>query len=160
MKHVGRVVVVGLLPFLPQALTGPPTFNPGPDFAAACYSTPLPSLAPSTGNRTAGWGSPSIKDETSTCCDSLSDVRVEIDFVDTQLLGLLARRAALVREATRFKLTHDTVDVPSRDLQVIDQAVEDATNVHLPQTIARAVFAAIIEACVPFELCVFDSFHG
>ena len=87
-------------------------------------------------------------------------------------------RAAFVREATRFKSTHDTVDVPSRDQQVIDNAMANATAFHLPQTIAKAVCTAIIivNTGVPFELCVvsapgfylcyasldmsqFDSFH-
>lgn len=59
-----------------------------------------------------------------------------------------------MREATRFKATHDTVDVPSRDRQVIEQAVESAPQYNLPQVIARGVYSAIINASVKFELCV------
>lgn len=59
-----------------------------------------------------------------------------------------------MREATRFKATHDTVDVLSRDRQVIEQAVESAPQYHLPQVIARGVYSAIINASVKFELCV------
>ena len=44
--------------------------------------------------------------------------------------------------------------MPSRDEQVINEAVANATAIHLPQTIARAVFTAIINSSVPFELCV------
>jgi chorismate mutase len=68
-------------------------------------------------------------------------------------LGVPAR-AGYVREATRFKATRDTVDVPSRDQQVIDNAVASAIAVHLPQTIARAVFTTILNSSVSFELCV------
>lgn len=68
-------------------------------------------------------------------------------------------RAGYVREATRFKATHDTVDVPSRDQQVIDSAVASAIALHLPQTIARAVFTTILNASVSFELCVVIDFY-
>lgn len=59
-----------------------------------------------------------------------------------------------MREATRFKATHDTVDVPSRGRQVIEQAVEGAVRYRLPQIIAKGVFSAIINASTIFELCV------
>ena len=65
-----------------------------------------------------------------------------------------------VREATRFKTTLDTVDVPSRDTAVIEGAVAAAnsTTPPLPQTVARGVFEAILNASVPFEECVFEEF--
>ncbi|KAF8180119.1 hypothetical protein BJ912DRAFT_855388 [Pholiota molesta] len=133
------------------------------DFAWACYENPLPSLTPSLDNRSIPWGTPSIVNGTSICCSSLDEVRAGIDAIDAQLLELLSRRqvvsAAFVREATRFKGTVGEVDVPSRDSQVIAAAVASATAMHLPQSIASVVFTAIINASVPFELCVFDSFH-
>lgn len=63
-------------------------------------------------------------------------------------------RATFVREATRFKATRSVVDVLARDAEVIDGAVHDAPTYHLPQTVASAVFSAIINSSVPFELCV------
>ncbi|KAF8964778.1 chorismate mutase [Flammula alnicola] len=157
MKHFQLSSFLVLALALPQVLSGRP--NPTKDFAEACYGEPLPDIPLSMDNRTIPWGAPTIINGTSTCCSSLDQVRAGIDAIDSQILELLSQRAAFVREATRFKATHDTVDVPSRDQQVIDEAVANATGVHLPQTIARAVFTAIINASVPFELCVFDSFH-
>ncbi|KAJ3577020.1 hypothetical protein NP233_g30 [Leucocoprinus birnbaumii] len=134
----------------------------GDDFAQACYLQPLPSVPASQDNRTIPWGSPSVTDKNGkvTCCSSLDEVRQGIDDVDNQLLDLLSQRAAYVREATRFKATRDTVDVPTRDQQVIDEAVGNATQFHLPQVIAQGVFSAIINSSVGFELCVFDSFDS
>lgn len=63
-----------------------------------------------------------------------------------------------MREATRFKNTYATVDNPARDAQVIDGAVEGAVAVGLPQTIAAAVFEAIIKSSVFFEQCVVSFF--
>lgn len=59
-----------------------------------------------------------------------------------------------MREATRFKATRDTVDVPSRNRQVIEQVLEGAIRYGLPQVIAKGVFSAIINASITFELCV------
>lgn len=67
-------------------------------------------------------------------------------------------RAAYVREATRFKETYATVDNPTRDAQVVNEAVEEAPTVGLPQTIAAAVFETIINSSVLFEQCVVRNF--
>lgn len=64
--------------------------------------------------------------------------------------------AGYVREATRFKSTLDSVDVPSRDAQVVQEAIDDAntTTPPLPASIAKGVFEAILNASVPFEECI------
>jgi hypothetical protein len=62
------------------------------DFASACYQSPLPSISPSTANRTIPWDNPRIKNGSMTCCSSLGEVRAEIDRVDAQLLQLLSKR--------------------------------------------------------------------
>jgi hypothetical protein len=64
------------------------------------------------------------------------------------------RRAALVKEATRFKSTRDKVSDPTRNAQVIERAINNSVNVHLPQVIADSVYTAIINSSVQFELCV------
>ncbi|EAU83997.2 hypothetical protein CC1G_11435 [Coprinopsis cinerea okayama7 len=123
-----------------------------------CYLEPLLGLPPSPDSRIIPWGSPGIVNGTSTCCTSLDEVRAGIDNVDQQLLKLLSQRAALVKEATRFKSTRDKVNDPTRNAQVIERAINNSVNVHLPQVIADSVYTAIINSSVQFELCVFDSF--
>lgn len=82
--------------------------------------------------------------------------------MDAQLLTLLAQRAAYVREATRFKATLGTVDVPARDAEVVEGAVEMAkgTVPRVPEVVARGVFEAVLNASVPFEECVFEACGG
>ena len=173
-----KVACSSLIVLIPLIFTAASASSPSStnDFASACYNDLLPSIPPSTTNRTIPWGNPSVKNEPQTCCSSLDEVRAGIDMVDAQLLKLLAQRyfqrmrvsefwkswilfhrAAYVREATRFKATHDTVDVPARDQEVIDGAEANATAAHLPKTIAKAVFSAIINSSVPFEYCVVSS---
>ncbi|CZT02859.1 uncharacterized protein RAG0_09853 [Rhynchosporium agropyri] len=127
---------------------------------SSCYASPLPPLSPLslTTSRPTPWGKPAFTLPNGTlCCDSLTQVRAGINAIDAQLVELLAQRAAFVREATRFKRTIDSIDVPARDREVIEGAVNASrkTEPRLPETIARAVFEAIINASVPFEECVF-----
>ena len=83
-----------------------------------------------------------------------------------------------MREASRFKATRYDVEAPSRDQEIIQGAVLNASAVQLPQTMAEAVFTSIINSSTVFELCIvslqlfssphvlfgslhqFDSFHG
>ena len=53
------------------------------------------------------------------------------------------------------------VDVPARNVEVIEGAVNASrtTTPRLPETIAKTVFEAIINASVPFERCVFGEFE-
>jgi chorismate mutase len=137
-----------------------------------CYYDPLPSIPPSTDNRTVPWGEPTIQYANgTTCCSSLTEVRDQLDTVDAELLKLLSRRcgfeyasikfsihrrfrSAYVREATRFKATVTDVNDPSRNAEVIQGAVDGAPAVHLPQIIAQYVYEGIINSSVPFEECV------
>jgi chorismate mutase len=64
------------------------------------------------------------------------------------------RRAAYVREATRFKSTRASVNVPSRNEEVVRQAEQQAVHVGMPVTVARATFETILNSSVPFEQCI------
>lgn len=59
-----------------------------------------------------------------------------------------------MREATRFKSTRASVNVPSRNEEVIRQAEQQAEYIGMPVTIARATFEAILNSSVPFEQCI------
>lgn len=136
------------------------TTNGSTDFAAPCYASTLPPTPAdaSSINRPAPWGTASlVLPNGTTCCDSLSQVRAGIDEIDALLEEAIAVRVGLVREAARFKATLGSIDVPSRDAAVIQEAVEKAnsTSPPLPATVAKGVFAAILNYSVPFEECVF-----
>lgn len=118
---------------LPTALTSKSTSTSsspsgtGSDFALPCYAATLPPLVPSTASRATPWSTAALAlPNGTTCCDSLSQVRAGIDAVDEQLIALLALRLGYVREATRFKGNLSAVDVPARDAQVVEGAVEAA----------------------------------
>ncbi|KAG1719756.1 chorismate mutase, partial [Suillus lakei] len=120
-----------------------------------CYYDPLPSIPPSTDNRTIPWGKPTIQYANgTTCCSSLDQVREQLNTIDAQLLQLLSTRASYVREATRYKATIADVNVPSRNQEVIQGAVDAAPSVHLPQIVAKKVYEGMINSSVLFEECI------
>lgn len=59
-----------------------------------------------------------------------------------------------MREATRFKSTRASVNVPSRNEEVVHQAEQLAEHIGMPVTIARATLEAILNSSVPFEQCI------
>ncbi|QQK43333.1 Chorismate mutase, type II [Penicillium digitatum] len=104
--------------------------------ADACYGPNLISV-PSGDHRPVPWGTPSVHFSSmngtlTTCCDSLDEIRTALDEIDNQLLDLLNRRAAYVREATRFKSTRASVNVPSRNEAVLEQAEQQAVAFLIP----------------------------
>lgn len=52
-------------------------------------------------------------------CGSLADVRAEIDRIDEQIVALIARRAAYVRAAARFKTSEAAVAAPERQAAML-----------------------------------------
>ena len=47
-------------------------------------------------------------------CQSIDQVRAEIDRIDREILALLGRRAGYVHAAARFKMTEEAVAAPDR----------------------------------------------
>ena len=76
---------------------------------------------------------------------SLTDVRVDIDRTDRQLIELLSGRVALVREAFAMK---GEASVPLRDeareREIVEAAVAAGQERGLPEPHVRAVFSAIL----------------
>ena len=85
--------------------------------------------------------------------DTLAEVRQAIDALDSQLIGLLARRQQLVAQAGRLKPKHDAqaVAAPERVAQVLKARREQAAAVGLSPDVAEAVWPAMIDAFTRFE---------
>jgi isochorismate pyruvate lyase len=82
-------------------------------------------------------------------CNSLEDVRQNIDRLDGQIVTLLAERGACVAQAARFKKDRDAVKAPARVEQVIAKvrALAEAAgaNPEVTEQVYRAMIAAFIE---------------
>jgi isochorismate pyruvate lyase len=83
---------------------------------------------------------------------SLAEVRTRIDALDADLVGLLARREALVRAAAAFKKDEQAVRAPDRVERVVAAARGKAAEAGLSPEVAEAVWRAMIAAFVELEL--------
>lgn len=89
---------------------------------------------------------------TSTSCDSLGQVRSNIDRIDREIVALLAERGRYVLEAVRFKTSEQTVRASDRIEQVVAQARENAEAFGADAAIIETVYRSMIEAFVRAEL--------
>ncbi|EAS36626.3 uncharacterized protein CIMG_01980 [Coccidioides immitis RS] len=158
-------MILGLFIYLPLALLGCVAASPnGWDRVQACYAEELPPLRANPMAREIPWGTPSVHFSSlngtlSTCCESLDGVREALDEIDKQFLELLNRRMAYVQEATRFKHTRESVNVPARNKQIVERAKREAVRLGMPVSVAKAVYETVLKAGIRFEECIFDEYE-
>ncbi len=83
-------------------------------------------------------------------CNSIEEVRTNIDSIDRKIVTLIAERSGFVNQAARFKKTTDDVQAPARVEQVIDKvralAAELGGNAEITEVVYRAMISAFIAA--------------
>ncbi len=85
-------------------------------------------------------------------CTDLSQVRVEIDRVDTALIDLIAERFGYVERAWQIKLgLGQEANVPWRNQQVIDKVRTRADARGLPPDLAEALWRQMIGWFIQYE---------
>lgn len=92
-------------------------------------------------------------------CDSLDEVRANIDRIDSALVALIAERAHFVRLAARFKKNSAEVRAPNRVEQVIAKALLQAASVGAPPAVVEAVYRAMIDTFIQCELGEHQQLH-
>jgi isochorismate pyruvate lyase len=85
-------------------------------------------------------------------CQSIEEVRQQIDRLDRQIVTLLAERGAYVRQAARFKRNGDEVRAPQRVEQVIGKVVSLANELGADSMVIEQVYRAMIDAFIAAEL--------
>lgn len=83
-------------------------------------------------------------------CESLEDVRAQIDRIDRRMVALLAERSGYVLRVASFKKSHAEVAAPQRAEEVIRKvkglAAELGANPAVVERVYREMIAAFIEA--------------
>ena len=93
-------------------------------------------------------------------CDTLTDVRREIDRLDQKIVRLLAERAGYVGEAARVKEKASQIVDRSRIEEVVGRAGQRAEALGADgETIAR-IYRAMIDAFIAFERRAFSKKGG
>lgn len=85
--------------------------------------------------------------------DALSNIRIEIDHIDRELIRLLAQRQVLVEKAGRLKPKGDKVAVQASDrvAQVIANRRKEALELGLSPGVAESVWRSMIQAFIALE---------
>jgi isochorismate pyruvate lyase len=82
-------------------------------------------------------------------CQSLSEVRAEIDCIDREIVALLGRRAGFVHAAARFKETEEAVTAPDRQAAVFrtrrEWAREEDLDADFIERLYRELIAYFVE---------------
>ncbi|MDJ0514311.1 MAG: chorismate mutase [Methyloceanibacter sp.] len=84
-------------------------------------------------------------------CDSMDEVRVEIDRIDAQLVDLICERFAYVDRAWQLKDSPADATVPWRIQQVIDKVRARAERNDLPPELVEALWRQMIGWFIQYE---------
>ena len=90
-------------------------------------------------------------------CETMTDVRREIDRLDRELVTLLAERQSYIEQAGQIKATRDKVrDVP-RIEDVVAKVLAAAKEAGLSPAMAEPVWRLLIEKSIEHEYVEFDA---
>lgn len=85
-------------------------------------------------------------------CESIEQVRANIDRIDRQLVALLAERGGYVAQAARFKNSSEEVRAPQRVEQVLARVTALAGELGADPEVTARVYRAMIAAFIEAEL--------
>jgi isochorismate pyruvate lyase len=95
------------------------------------------------------WGKPSV--DGGKCCETLAEVRENIDRIDRQILTLMAERGKYVVEAGRFKASPAAVSDPARVEAILAKVRKIAAEDGLSPEVAERTYRAMIAAFTDYE---------
>jgi len=84
-------------------------------------------------------------------CESMADVRRNIDALDTRIVALMAERSGYIAEAARIKQNADQVHDQARIDFIVDRVTAMARVQGAPEAIIEAAYRAMIDASIEFE---------
>lgn len=93
-------------------------------------------------------------------CESIEEVRTNIDRIDRWIVSLLAERGGYVRQAARFKKTTDDVKAPQRVEQVIAKVTALSEELGVNPLVTEKVYRAMISAFINIELAEHAALKG
>ncbi len=95
-----------------------------------------------------------------TECNSIAEVRDNIDRIDAARVALLAERGGYVREAARLKPRKAEVVDAARIAEVIAKALTHAESHGFDADVVEAIYRSMIEHFIAFEEREFDKIKG
>ena len=90
-------------------------------------------------------------------CDSLKEVRIEIDKVDEDILHLIAKRKEYVKQAAKFKHSVEEVKAEDRVAHVVDHVRHVALSLGVSPNMVTDIYKQKIEEMVETEIVEFQN---
>ncbi len=88
-------------------------------------------------------------------CDSLQEVRDEIDKVDYALVELISQRSHLVRQAASFKNSIDEVKADNRIEAIMQRVRKKGIELNINPNMLSELFTIMINEMVETEIAEF-----
>lgn len=85
-------------------------------------------------------------------CNSLEEVRANIDRIDDEIIKLIAQRGTYVVQASAFKKSEDGVKAPNRVEAVIQNVRAKAQEYGANPDVVEAIYREMISCFVNMEL--------
>lgn len=93
-------------------------------------------------------------------CQTMTDVRRQIDRIDREIVALLAERAGYVRQAARIKPGREDIVDRTRIEEVIGKVRGYAQEQGLEPELVDAVYRLMIDRFIAQEAAEFDRLRG
>ena len=91
-----------------------------------------------------------------SACNSIEEVRKNIDSIDKQIVELIAQRGGFVKQAAKFKNSTQDVKAPARVEQVIAKVVSFADEFAGDKVVVEKIYRAMIDAFINSEMEEFE----
>ncbi|MEO1938265.1 MAG: chorismate mutase [Sulfurimonas sp.] len=88
-------------------------------------------------------------------CNSLQEVRDEIDKIDMQLVDLISERSHLIRQAAAFKNSVDEVKAEDRIDDIMQRVRKRAIELNINPNMISELFTIMIDEMVETEISEF-----
>ena len=89
-------------------------------------------------------------------CNSIEEVRNNINNIDEQIVKLIAQRSEFVKQAAKFKKDSDDVKAPKRVEEVINKVKDLAKSTSANEEILENVYRTMINSFIKAEMKEFE----
>lgn len=93
-------------------------------------------------------------------CETMAEVRAGVDALDRELMRLIAVRFGYMRAAARIKPEKGHVRDEARKAEVIANVREDARREKLPEEELGAIWDALVESSIAYEMIEWENLRA
>lgn len=89
-------------------------------------------------------------------CNSIEEVRNNINNIDEQIVKLIALRGEFVKQAAKFKKDSDAVKAPKRVEEVINKVKDLAKSTGANEEVVENIYRTMINSFIKLEMKEFE----